>query len=272
MIDGMSRRYFGVAYGVVTDNKDPEGNYRVKVKFPWIRSTDVGDDEDFLSNWARVASPMAGKGRGMVLLPEPEDEVLVAFEAGSLRYPVVIGCLWNKDDSPPWNGEAVAEADVPVPDGEGGASPAAAGVETISKDNNAQGGNNDARYIKTRHGHGLLFDDGADPKVILKTANGHTLVLDEKEKRLSLFNSNGEQFLMFEEGAKKITICSTGGHIDMMCTAGTFKVRAKDIDMEASASVKVKSGANSDYVSDADTNVTVSGTLKEEASLITMNP
>ena len=81
-------RIFGVVVGIVTNNQDPEGLGRVKVKIPCL--SDV--DESF---WARVAAPMAGKRRGTYFLPEVDDEVLVAFEHGDVRFPYVLGALWN---------------------------------------------------------------------------------------------------------------------------------------------------------------------------------
>ena len=47
-------RVRGVAIGIVTNNRDPEGMNRVKLRFPWLGA----DDE---SQWARVAAPMAGQ-------------------------------------------------------------------------------------------------------------------------------------------------------------------------------------------------------------------
>ncbi len=47
---------------LVTNNTDPEGMGRVKVKFPWL-------DESEESWWARPAVPMAGPSRGMFFLP-----------------------------------------------------------------------------------------------------------------------------------------------------------------------------------------------------------
>jgi uncharacterized protein involved in type VI secretion and phage assembly len=38
---------------------------------------------------------------GRMSLPEKDDEVLVAFEHGSPRKPVIIGGLWNGSDRPP---------------------------------------------------------------------------------------------------------------------------------------------------------------------------
>jgi uncharacterized protein involved in type VI secretion and phage assembly len=53
------------------------------------------------SNWARIAAPMSGPERGFFFLPEIDDEVLVAFEQGDLRFPYVLGFLWNGQQKPP---------------------------------------------------------------------------------------------------------------------------------------------------------------------------
>ena len=83
----------GVAIGLVTQNQDKEGLCRVQVSYPW-------HDKPLETYWARLAMPMAGSGRGLVLIPEIGDEVLVAFERGDLRFPYVVGALWNGKDRP----------------------------------------------------------------------------------------------------------------------------------------------------------------------------
>ncbi len=90
---GPNNRVFGVVVGVVTKNDDPEKLGRVQVQFPWL-------DADYESDWARVAQMGAGPGRGMVILPEINDEVLVAFEHGDTRRPYVLGGLYNGKDKP----------------------------------------------------------------------------------------------------------------------------------------------------------------------------
>jgi uncharacterized protein involved in type VI secretion and phage assembly len=81
----------GVVVGLVTQvNVDG----RVKVHFPWL-------DPHHASDWIRVATMMAGGGRGSFFMPELNDEVLVAFEHGDARFPFVIGFLWNGQDHPP---------------------------------------------------------------------------------------------------------------------------------------------------------------------------
>lgn len=63
---------------------------RIKVRFHW-------DREGESSRWVRVAHP-AGSG---YVLPEVDDEVIVAFEHGDPDRPVVIGSVWNAAKPPP---------------------------------------------------------------------------------------------------------------------------------------------------------------------------
>jgi uncharacterized protein involved in type VI secretion and phage assembly len=129
----------GVAIAIVTDNNDDEKMCRVKVKFPW-------HDQPSESYWARLAAPMAGNDRGLVLIPEVGDEVLVAFEREDLRFPYVLGALWNGQDKPP-----VANDD----------------------------GKNDKRMLQSRKKHYLLFNDGSTGVVELKHEKGRKITLDD---------------------------------------------------------------------------------------------
>ncbi len=84
----------GVVIAIVTDNNDPLHQGRVKLRFPSMSA-------DYESSWARVAAPGNGPSRGMVWIPEVNDEVLVAFESGDRQRPFVLGGLWNGSDTPP---------------------------------------------------------------------------------------------------------------------------------------------------------------------------
>src|SRR5207247_3624274 len=75
---GTSSKIYGVVVGIVTNNQDPDGLGRVRVKFPWLSSA----DEVW---WARVAAPSAAKENGVYFLPNVDDEVLLAFEHGDVR-------------------------------------------------------------------------------------------------------------------------------------------------------------------------------------------
>jgi uncharacterized protein involved in type VI secretion and phage assembly len=155
-------RIFGVATGIVEDVKDPDNLGRIKVIFPWLAAEReetvhiAAGQKRAHSYWARVATLMAGKERGTFFIPEPGDEVLVAFEHGGVDRPVVIGTLWNKEDKPP----AAMDAD----------------------------GKNDKRLIKTRSGHKIEFDDSSNAPSILivdKTGN-NSIRINSKENSLEI--------------------------------------------------------------------------------------
>lgn len=90
---GGDGRIFGVARGLVTDNRDPDGLGRVRVQLGW--QTRGG------GYWARTAAPMAGSDYGAWFLPEVGDEVLVGAEQGDPALLYVIGMLWNGKAKPP---------------------------------------------------------------------------------------------------------------------------------------------------------------------------
>jgi phage baseplate assembly protein gpV len=86
--------HHGVTAGVVTNINDPTSYGRVKVRFPGMSSTQE-------SAWARVVAMGGGTTRGNVFIPEVDDEVLVAFEDGDTRTPVVIGGLYGSKATMP---------------------------------------------------------------------------------------------------------------------------------------------------------------------------
>ena len=80
----------------------------MKVKYP----VPQGAGSDVVSNWARVLSLGGGPARGMVFLPEVDDEVLVAFEGGNTSRPVVIGGLFSEKKGLPTGTKAIDQAKV----------------------------------------------------------------------------------------------------------------------------------------------------------------
>lgn len=87
-------QYGGVVIGIVKDLNDPEGEGRILVEYPWA-------GEGRKSEWAAVASALAGGDRGAFFAPEPDDEALVAFLQGDFNCPFIVGFLWNGQDRPP---------------------------------------------------------------------------------------------------------------------------------------------------------------------------
>jgi len=191
---GGARLGGNIVVGVVTDNKDPDGLGRVKIKYPWL-------SEEHTSFWARTVSQMAGKGRGMFNLPEIDDEVLVAFEHGEISRPYVIGQLWNgKDGLPGLKGNPTLGA----------------------------GGEVNRRGFHTRIGHQLNFDDtGGKGDITLKTAGGHVVTLDDAGKKIEVTTTGGHKFVLDDAG-KMIKATTTGGHMLSMMDPGAV-ITLKDI-------------------------------------------
>jgi phage protein D len=79
--------------GIVTNNKDPDKLGRVRVKYPAL-------DEQLEGWWARIAAVGSGTDRGQLMMPKPNDEVLIGFEGGDAHKPYVLGTLWNGKEKP----------------------------------------------------------------------------------------------------------------------------------------------------------------------------
>jgi uncharacterized protein involved in type VI secretion and phage assembly len=163
--------------GIVTDNKDPKGWGRVKVKFPTLT-------EEHSSHWARVVAPGAAGGRGFDCLPEINDEVFVGFEHGDIHRPYVIGGVWNGKDAPP---------------------------EKV--DDSIQGGKVRLRTIKTRTGHTLQFVEedkgGSKTGVSIQTAAGHKLYLNDSDACIEIQTKGGHKMKMDDRG-QSVSVNSTG--------------------------------------------------------------
>jgi uncharacterized protein involved in type VI secretion and phage assembly len=190
-------RIYGVVVGVVTNNQDPDKLGRVKVKFPWLSN----EDESY---WARIAAPMAGKDRGAYFLPEVDDEVLVVFERGDLRFPYILGGLWNGQDTPPANNED---------------------------------GKNNVRMIKSRSGHVIRLNDeeGKEKIEITDKQQKNYLTINVAENTITL-TADKDITLSAPQGtikldAQKIEIKSS---TDSKIEAGA------GIDIKASATMNLK--------------------------------
>lgn len=194
---GDAARVGGVVVGVVTNNQDAEGMGRVKLKFPWL------SDEDE-SNWARVAAPMAGGGRGFYFLPEVGDEVLVAFEQGDVRFPYVVGSLWNGKDAPP-----------------------------ASNDD----GKNNVRVIKSRSGHvvRLSDEDGRETIEIIDKSEKNSIVIDTSKNTITI-TSDKDIVLSAKQG--KVTLDAQ--EVEIKSSAGAKVEAGANLDLKATGQANVK--------------------------------
>jgi type VI secretion system secreted protein VgrG len=73
---------------LVVENHDYKGLGRIRVKFHWMNGLER-------TPWLRVATPHAGNGKGMFIIPEVGEEVIVGFEGDSAAKPYVIGAVFH---------------------------------------------------------------------------------------------------------------------------------------------------------------------------------
>ena len=189
---GLGGLWYGVYPALVTDVRDPDGQGRVKVSLPW-----AGDPQNAkYEAWARVATLMAGPGRGTWLIPDPGDEVLVAFEGGQPDRPCVLGALWNGTDKGP---EAM--------DG---------------------GGKNARKVIKTRSGLVIALDDtDGTESVTLSTPGGQTFALKDGPAAVEISDASGNS-VKLEAGGITVQAASL-----VTITAAQVKVSAGTVTVSA---------------------------------------
>ena len=179
----------GVYSATVTDNRDPEGLGRVR-----LRVAGLTDGTTAADAWARVATPMAGANRGAWFLPEAGDEVLVAFEHGDPRVPYVVGALWNAKARPP-------------------ATPA-----------NAQAG---MRMIRSHNGVTVTIeDDAARRALVLETPAGQRITLDDSAA-IRIEDATGNRITLTSAGIRiesssRVTVAAPSVEVD----AGQVTVNA----------------------------------------------
>lgn len=144
--------------GVVTafvEEVDPKHG-RIKVEYR-------GMQDRFLSAWAYMATPMSGKGRGQLFMPEKGDEVLICYGDGAFGHPYVVGCLWNG--------------------------------EQVSPEKDAHN-----RVIVTPGGHQLRFEDKDNQKkVVLRSDGKRELLLDDKSGAGKVKITSGEHHVLLDD-------------------------------------------------------------------------
>ncbi len=187
-------RLYGVYPALVADINDPDGQGRVKIRLPWLP-----DDDGGFSVWARIATLMAGADRGSWFIPDVDDEVLVAFEAGDPRRPYVVGALWNGQDAPP---------------------------ETMDG-----AGNNFIKSITSRNGVKITLDDNdGQEKMILETPGGQKITMQDGPGKVEIVDSNGNSITLESSGISVVASAK------VTVRASTVEVNASMVTVNAAMS------------------------------------
>ncbi len=192
---GLGGHWYGVFPALVSDIKDPDGQGRVKITLPW--SPDTGGAA--YEVWARLATFMAGNNRGSWFIPDVNDEVLVAFEAGDVRRPYVLGAMWNGRDTPPQSMDG--------------------------------SGNNYLKVLRSRNGVKLTLDDqDGQEKFIVETPGGQKITLQDGPGSITVEDSNGNSIKLEAAG---VTVTASA---KVTINASTVEVSAGMVTVNAGMS------------------------------------
>ncbi|MFN3240614.1 MAG: phage baseplate assembly protein V [Planctomycetota bacterium] len=177
---------------------------RVQISFPWM----AGDPKPV---WARLATPAGGPDRGFVYVPEPGDEVAVAFLDDDPRFPVVIGAFWNGVDAPP---------------------------DTYDAENNSK------RSLVSKTGHKLVLDDSDDaPQVLVQTNAGQQVLLDDTSgsESIELQDKTGNSVKMSSDGIS--LTAAAGANISIEAASGSIKLSAQSVTVQGESEAKLSAGS-----------------------------
>ncbi|HEX5064017.1 MAG TPA: phage baseplate assembly protein V [Kofleriaceae bacterium] len=205
--DSLDHLQYGVHYGIVVQNKDPENLDRVKVRLPWLDSGDVDQ-----SHWAQLLTPMEGKKFGWYTLPDIDDVVAVMFINGDTSQPVIVGGIWSKPDFSPETNED---------------------------------GKNNFRGYRSRAGHRLILDDTAKTKVVFADKTTKNMIGIGNFAKDGAGPNVCAVYKPPMSGDVGVSISSMEGTMEITCKDGALKVSAgQDIKINAKTTVDVKAGGD----------------------------
>jgi len=193
--------YFGLYAATVTNIVDPERQGRIQVKLGFL-------DTKAALVWAKLLTPYAGADQGIETLPDVDSEVVVAFEAGDMRSPYIVGAVWNSKAPPPVSADAA----------------------------------NNKRLWKSRAKSLFEFDDTAGAeKVTLSTQSGHKLVLSNATRDVRLVHASGASIILTADGRVQIRANSlveiAAAVLNVHCATASFDGIVKCTTLIASGGV-----------------------------------
>lgn len=216
----------GLHIGIVKKiDADPDKKNRIQVMIPSLKNSGTG-------LWAMLGHFYANKNAGSFFVPELNSQVIVGFLDNDPRFPVVLGSLYSKNNTP---------------------------KETFTKDNNI-------KAIVTKGGIRLEFDD-KDKVFTVLTPGKNTLVISDKAKGIKIEDQNGNVFTTSDKGVtltskKDIKITASGKlelsgskGVTLSSSGGDVKVEGKNVNLKASAKVEVNGSAGADIKSSSVINV-----------------
>ena len=203
--ESLDNTQYGLHYGIVCQNKDPEKLERIKVRLPWL---DGGDADQ--TYWAQLVTPMEGDKFGWYTLPDIDDVVVVMFIAGDMSQPVIVGGVWStKDFSPEPN----------------------------------EDGKNNFRGYRSRSGHRLILDDSSKVKVVVADKTCKNMIGVGEFDKDGAGPNVCAVYKPPMSGTLGVSVSTMEGKMELTCKDGKLTVSAdQNIKLNAKTTIDIKAG------------------------------
>jgi len=237
----------GLVIGTVIENYDEKYPGMVQVSYPFFEAAEK------VSAWMPVSSGYTGKNYGVYMLPEKDEQVVVGFIGGDEHSGIVLGSLWNTQNTIP--------------------------PDVVDEKNST-------RCLVTKGGHSIVFKDGDEGKITVKSKDGHTVEIDEKAKTIKVSASGGKHKLTLDEKNKTVDL-ESGDKLNIKAETisikGAISLKGPSVTIESdnvlmmkgkqvkldSSTIKVN-GLNTEFTG-ANVKVESSGILTLKGSMTKIN-
>ncbi|NLV16017.1 MAG: hypothetical protein GXY50_02235 [Syntrophomonadaceae bacterium] len=204
-------RIYSVTTALVKENWNKDYPGMVKVEMF------LGETGKNVTGWVPVMSMYGGKNYGYYSLPEVGSEVVVAFNMGDRNCPIIIGTLWNNNNTLP--------------------------PETATEKNLI-------KRFKTKGGCEVVFNDEEKKQTIeIKTPAGLGLTIEDEAQSITLHDSAGKNGITINEkdgivnikADKKIALSVGGSDVVILDGSGkSATIKTNNIKLEAAQNLEFK--------------------------------
>jgi type VI secretion system secreted protein VgrG len=214
---------------------------RIMVKFHW----DLSDTkDDAVSCWVRVAQSWADKNWGAFFIPRVGQEVIITFLNGDPDQPLVIGCVYNATNMPPYGPDMAIKSGFKTNSSKGGG-----GFNELHFDD-TKGSEN--FFMQAQTDMTTMILDGQRTTTIKGTkSKGHDILTIVEGKRDTTL-SKGDDLLTLTQGKRDTTLTKGDDFLTLAAGSRTTKI-SDDLNLTIGKSATIKVGK--------DGTVTVDGSL-----------
>lgn len=224
---------------MVTDNHDPNGLGRIRVRFHWMQPNEK-------SPWLRVSSPHGGGKKGMFFIPEIGEEVIIGFEGNSAVKAYVDGTVYHGKASNTYSNEG---NDVKA-------------LQTRSGNKVIMNDKEGSIFIEDKDRNSMKMDGKGNVTILANK----TIVLHCGESKIEMksdgtIDITGKKITV--NAKEKATMVSKKASFTADGNSGNAKMEGTTADVKGSTQTKVTGGTK--------TEVSAGANVAVKATLITLN-